>query len=138
MLARLGPAICSGRGLFLFGLPGNGKTSIAERVTDAFGQAIWIPRAIGVDGEIMRLFDPMNHEEVLEEHSDGLLIATRSIAAGFAFAVPRSSSAGELTMENLEVTQNRSTGTSEAPVQTQEQLRHARDRRLWPAEHEYG
>ncbi len=58
MLARLGPAINSGRGLFLFGAPGNGKTSIAERVTAAFGQAIWIPRAIGVDGEIMRLFDP--------------------------------------------------------------------------------
>ncbi len=43
MLARLGPAINSGRGLFLFGAPGNGKTSIAERVTDAFGQSIWIP-----------------------------------------------------------------------------------------------
>ena len=33
MLDRLGPAINSGRGLFLFGAPGNGKTSIAERVT---------------------------------------------------------------------------------------------------------
>src|SRR5262245_48683808 len=56
MMARLGPAINSGRGLFLFGAPGNGKTSIAERVTKAFGQFIWIPRAVGVDGEIIRLF----------------------------------------------------------------------------------
>src|SRR3954453_19380151 len=32
-LDRLGPAINSGRGMFLFGNPGNGKTSIAERVT---------------------------------------------------------------------------------------------------------
>ena len=46
MLERLGPAINSGRGLFLFGAPGNGKTSIAERVTKAFGQFIWIPRAL--------------------------------------------------------------------------------------------
>lgn len=63
MLERLGPAVNSGRGLFLFGAPGNGKTSIAERVTKAFGEHIWIPRAIGIDGEVMRLFDPMNHEE---------------------------------------------------------------------------
>ena len=64
MLDRLGPAINSGRGLFLFGPPGNGKSSIAERITAAFGREIWIPRAIGVDGEIIRLFDPVNHEEV--------------------------------------------------------------------------
>ena len=43
LLDRLGPAINSGRGLFLFGPPGNGKTSIAERMTAAFGQEIWIP-----------------------------------------------------------------------------------------------
>ena len=58
MLDRLGPAINSGRGLFLFGPPGNGKSSIAERITAAFGQEIWVPRAIGVDGEILRLYDP--------------------------------------------------------------------------------
>ena len=50
MLTRLGPAINSGRGMFLFGAAGNGKTTIAERVTRAFGQFIWIPRAIGIDG----------------------------------------------------------------------------------------
>ena len=37
MLDQLGPAINSGRGMFLFGEPGNGKTSIAERVTRCFG-----------------------------------------------------------------------------------------------------
>lgn len=58
MLLRLGPAINSGRGLFLYGAPGNGKTSIAERVTRAFGEYIWIPRAIGIDGEIMRGLRP--------------------------------------------------------------------------------
>ncbi len=52
LLDRLGPAVCSGRGLFLFGAPGNGKTSIAERVTRAFGRTIWIPRAITVDGRL--------------------------------------------------------------------------------------
>ncbi len=44
MLNKLGPAVASGRGMFLFGFPGNGKTSIAERVTGAFGKYVWIPR----------------------------------------------------------------------------------------------
>jgi predicted ATPase with chaperone activity len=117
MLARLGPAINSGRGLFLFGAPGNGKTSIAERVTDAFGQSIWIPRAIGVDGEIMRLFDPMNHVEISYTKSEGLLDSTGIDRRWVRIRRPTIVVGGELTMSNLEVTQNQSTGTSEAPVQ---------------------
>ncbi|MFW6169024.1 MAG: AAA family ATPase [Planctomycetota bacterium] len=117
MMARLGPAVCSGRGLFLFGPPGNGKTSIAERVTDAFGQSIWIPRALSVDGEIMRLFDPMNHEEVEYERSDGLLNSKGVDDRWVRVRRPTIVVGGELTMDNLEVTQNLSTGTSEAPVQ---------------------
>jgi hypothetical protein len=117
MLERLGPAINSGRGLFLFGAPGNGKTSIAERVTAAFGQSIWIPRAIGVDGEIMRLFDPMNHQELPLEKSEGLLDNSRIDRRWIRIRRPTIVVGGELTMDNLEVTQNTSTGTSEAPVQ---------------------
>jgi predicted ATPase with chaperone activity len=117
MLMRLGPAINSGRGLFLFGAPGNGKTSIAERVTAAFGQAIWIPRAIGVDGEIMRLYDPMNHEIFPIEKNEGLLDCSRIDRRWVRIRRPTIIVGGELTMDNLEVTLNRSTGTSEAPVQ---------------------
>jgi hypothetical protein len=73
MLDRLGPAVNSGRGMFLFGEAGNGKTSIAERITKAFGSTIWIPRCLGIDGDIIRIFDPGLHEEVVqEETSEGL------------------------------------------------------------------
>ncbi len=72
MLKRLGPAVNSGRGLFLFGAPGNGKTSIAERITRSFGDTIWIPRAISIDGEIIRLFDPSNHQIAPLEKEDGI------------------------------------------------------------------
>ena len=46
MLQRVGRAVRSGKGLFLYGSPGNGKTCIAERITKAYGLSIWIPRAL--------------------------------------------------------------------------------------------
>jgi hypothetical protein len=116
MFDRLGPAVNSGRGMFLYGYPGNGKTSIAERITRCFGTEIWIPRAIGVDGEIIRVFDPVNHEEIKRSNTsllqDGLedrrwvRIRRPTIVAG-----------GELTMAELEVRQNAVSKISEAPLQ---------------------
>jgi len=117
MLRRLGPAINSGRGLFLFGAPGNGKTSIAERVTKAFGQFIWIPRAIGIDGEIIRLYDPNAHELAPLQSSGGLLEEAKIDKRWIRIRRPTVVVGGELTMANLEVTLNTSTGISEAPVQ---------------------
>jgi hypothetical protein len=117
MLRRLGPAINSGRGLFLYGSAGNGKTTIAERVTRAFGQFIWIPRAIGVDGEIIRLFDPVNHEECPLPQNTGLLDQSRLDRRWVRIRRPTIVVGGELTMDSLEVTLNRSTGISEAPLQ---------------------
>jgi len=116
MLDRLGPAINSGRGLFLYGAAGNGKTSIAERVTAAFGSNIWIPRVIGVDGEIMRLFDPSNHEEVPQARG-GLLEARKVDRRWVCIRRPTIVVGGELTMAALEVTLNASTGICEAPLQ---------------------
>lgn len=117
MMRRLGPAINSGRGLFLFGAAGNGKTTIAERVTRAFGQFIWIPRAIGIDGEVIRLYDPVNHEEVPLPPNTGLLDQSKIDRRWIRIRRPTIVVGGELTMDSLEVTLNRSTGISEAPLQ---------------------
>jgi DNA-binding PadR family transcriptional regulator len=117
MLKRLGPAVNSGRGLFLYGAAGNGKTTIAERITRAFGQYVWIPRAIGVDGEIVRLFDPVNHEECPLQSNSGLLDQSKIDRRWVRIRRPTIVVGGELTMDSLEVTLNRSTGISEAPLQ---------------------
>lgn len=117
MLHRLGPAMNSGRGLFLYGSPGNGKSSIAERITRAFGQYIWIPRAIGIDGEIIRLFDPVNHEEIPLEQGSGLWDGRKIDRRWVRILRPTIVAGGELTMSALEVTINTSTGISEAPLQ---------------------
>ncbi|MCE9606662.1 MAG: AAA family ATPase [Planctomycetia bacterium] len=117
MLRRLGPAINSGRGLFLFGAPGNGKTSIAERITRAFGDTIWIPRSISIDGEIIRLFDPSNHQSAPLDRGDGLINNINVDRRWIRIQRPTIIAGGELTMDSLEVTLNRSTGISEAPLQ---------------------
>jgi len=117
LLLRLGPAINSGRGLFLYGAPGNGKTSIAERITKAFGQSIWIPRAIGIDGEIMRLYDPGMHEPMPLPTSEGLIDTRKIDQRWIRIRRPTIVVGGELTMDHLEVTLNTATNVSEAPVQ---------------------
>ena len=117
MLDRLGPAINSGRGMFLFGEPGNGKTSIAERVTKAFGSSIWIPRALGIDGDIIRLFDPGVHEELHENDGDGLFDLSGIDQRWVKIVRPTVIAGGELTMSELEVVQNLQTKICEAPLQ---------------------
>jgi predicted ATPase with chaperone activity len=117
MMNRLGPAINSGRGLFLYGAPGNGKTSIAERATRAFGQTIWIPRALGIEGSIVRLFDPAAHELMPLEPSEGLLDHSRIDKRWVRIRRPTIVVGGELTMESLEITTNPATSISEAPLQ---------------------
>ncbi len=117
MLLRLGPAINSGRGLFLYGAPGNGKTSIAERVTKAFGEAIWIPRAIGIDGEIIRLYDPSMHEVAPQEDFEGLLDNRKIDHRWVRIRRPTIVVGGELTMDALEVKLNTTTNVGEAPLQ---------------------
>ncbi len=117
LLESLGPAINSGRGMFLFGSPGNGKTSIAERITKCFGSTIWIPRALGIDGDLIRLYDPGIHEEVPVEASDGLFDLSGVDPRWVRIVRPTVIAGGELTMEELEVCQNQQTKVCEAPLQ---------------------
>jgi len=117
MFDRLGPAINSGRGMFLFGEPGNGKTSIAERITRCFGDSVWIPRALGIDGDIIRLFDPGLHEELPEDNQGGLFDLSGVDPRWVRIRRPTVVAGGELTMNELEVTQNPVTKICEAPLQ---------------------
>jgi MoxR-like ATPase len=117
LMIKLGPAVNSGKGMFLFGYPGNGKTSIAERITAAFGPYVWIPRAITMDRDIVRLFDPMSHEEVPLENDETLLASNSYDKRWVRIKRPTIVVGGELTMEHLEIQYNPQTGISEAPVQ---------------------
>jgi len=117
MLDKLGPAVNSGRGMFLFGYPGNGKTSIAERITSAFGKYIWIPRAVDIEGDIMRIYDPMNHVLAMPDSGSGILDSSGYDKRWVRIQRPTLVAGGELTMDMLEVQCNATSNISEAPLQ---------------------
>jgi predicted ATPase with chaperone activity len=113
MISQLGQALNDGQGLFLYGNPGNGKTSIAERLCDAYGQVIWIPQTISVHGELLRLYDASCHKAVDITGPDAGSYDRRWIA----IRRPTIVVGGELTLEYLETRLNASAGIIEAPVQ---------------------
>lgn len=108
---QVGQAIRAARALFLFGSPGNGKTTIAERICQAYGPRIWVPRTLLVEGELIRVYDPTVHrvvpirEEAPVDHR-WVCIHRPTVVAG-----------GELTLQNLELTRLGDTGVVEAPLQ---------------------
>src|ERR1044072_1980661 len=64
LLNTLGCAVNSRSSLFLTGLPGTGKTAVAERLNAVIGGTLWVPYAIEIDGQIIRIFDTHNHRVV--------------------------------------------------------------------------
>ena len=64
LLDQLGPAIISQNSIFMYGPTGGGKTSLAERILRVYQDAIVVPYAIEVDGQIIQMFDPVVHDAI--------------------------------------------------------------------------
>ncbi len=67
LLDQIGPAANSARSLFLYGPAGNGKTTIAEGISRILTGEVIIPHAIEVDGQVIKVFDPINHRLVQQD-----------------------------------------------------------------------
>ena len=62
VLDQVGPAIGAAHSMFVYGPPGNGKTVIAQAIRGLLDGEMAVPHALEVEGNIIRLFDPVNHE----------------------------------------------------------------------------
>ena len=121
LLASLGPAVNSGAGMFLYGAPGNGKSTLAKRITSCFGQQIWIPHAIIESGQLIKYYDAAFHR-VVERYREGLL-AKEKDARWLQIWRPTVVVGGELTMDRLGDSPSPRGNISEAAAANEEQLR---------------
>ncbi len=64
LLDRLGPAVNSGRSIFLYGPSGNGKTFIAEHLAKVLSGSVFIPHALCIDNQVIRVYDPVTHDKI--------------------------------------------------------------------------
>ena len=116
LIDMLGPAVNSGAGMFLYGAPGNGKSTLAQRMTACFGQEIWIPHAIIDSGQIIKLYDPSYHHSI-SGRNQGLMKSSEYDRRWIKVRRPTVVVGGELTMDSLEIRYDARSNVSEAPLQ---------------------
>ena len=118
LLDQLGPAVNSGKALFLYGAPGNGKTVVAEGIGRALGGEMHMPFAVDVDGQVITMYDPVSHERVSEALSaQSVVAATVHDRRWECIRRPVVVVGGELTLEMLDLTFNPISKFYEAPIQ---------------------
>jgi len=110
LLDQLGPALISQNSIFIYGPTGNGKTSLAERMLRVYQDAILLPYAVEVDGQIISLYDPVVHQPLdVDDHDVDprwVLCRRPCIVVG-----------GELIPSMLELRLDESSGIYAAPLQ---------------------
>jgi hypothetical protein len=122
LLDSLGPAVNSSKSIFLYGHPGNGKTAIAEAISQMLGGTLYLPFAVDVDGQIMLVYDPVHHQEV---DTAGEMVGIESLwRSGPSYdrryarvKRPVVLTGGELTLDQLDLRYDHFTKLYQAPFQ---------------------
>jgi hypothetical protein len=121
IVEQCGPALNSGRAMLLYGPPGNGKSSVAHCLGNVFSDVIYVPYAISVDGQVIRVHDPSVHvslgaEGVNDEASTSFLRHEEYDARWVPCRRPFILTGGELTLEMLDLRFDEAGRFYEAPL----------------------
>ncbi|MEJ2402985.1 MAG: AAA family ATPase [Candidatus Thiodiazotropha sp.] len=118
LIGRLGPAIHSGRAIFIYGEPGTGKSFIARRLQRTLGPPILLPHALAVGDNIIRYFDPSVHHPLKQERLNQGVHLQQGVDPRFIWCErPLVVGAGELSMEMLDLQYNAAKRIYAAPLQ---------------------
>src|SRR6058998_2636912 len=109
-LRQLGPAINSGRSIFLFGPPGTGKSSVAETLATLLRGSIVLPYAVIVGDQLIRVFDTSRHRPLVA-------LDARFDRRWVPAARPFVEVGGELMLEDLDLKYDPNSKVHEAPFQ---------------------
>jgi predicted ATPase with chaperone activity len=117
---KLGPAVNSGTSIFIYGAPGNGKTSVARSIGNLIlSQTMYIPYSLFCDGQVITLFDSTNHKLAPEDDSTAQTNrgGMRKDARWVKICRPFIMVGGELTLAGLDLVFNDTLKYYEAPIQ---------------------
>lgn len=117
MLDQLGPSIASGKAVFLYGPPGNGKSVMGEGIGRVLGGDIYIPHALDVDGQTVTMYDPVAHHARVSQDESSIIRKESDIDGRWILVGrPVITVGGELTLEMLDLRYKELSAFYEAPV----------------------
>ncbi len=117
ILEQIGPAVSSGNSFLIYGLPGNGKTYLAEALAQLDDSPVFLPYAIECQGMIIQVFDPIYHQPIEEEESSFMFSGSSFDRRWFKCRRPFIVSGGELSLEMLDLSFNETSKVYDAPFQ---------------------